>query len=79
MNWDYRRTAKDHEFAIDNVGGDDLTHFPIEKARYRSIWCPVLISGACIVGYGWSLHIHTASAFFLPQALSLTLLVSCRH
>lgn len=56
MNWDYRRTARDYDFVIDKVAGDDVTRFPIERARYRNIWYPVIISSACIVGYGWALH-----------------------
>lgn len=64
MNWDYRRTARDHEFVIDKVAGDDMAGFPIEKARYRSISYPVLISSVCIVGYGWALHNRTVSSLF---------------
>ena len=64
MNWDYRRTARDYDFVIDKVAGDDLTRFPIEKARFRSIWYPVIISSACIVGYGWSLLARTVSQPF---------------
>jgi hypothetical protein len=61
MNWDYRRTARDYDFVIDRVAGDDMTRFPIERARYRNIWYPVIISSVCIVGYGWALHTRTVS------------------
>ncbi|CAG8957533.1 hypothetical protein HYFRA_00010399 [Hymenoscyphus fraxineus] len=65
MNWDYKRTAKDHDFVIDKIAGDDMTRFPIEKARYRSIWYPILISSACIAGYGWALHTHVLCSTLL--------------
>lgn len=42
-----------------------MTRFPIERARYRSIWYPVIISSACIAGYGWALHIRTVGREFL--------------
>lgn len=67
MNWDYRRTARDHDFIIDTVAGDDLDRFPIEKARYRSIAYPTLISSACIIGYGWALHTRTVGSQFQPS------------
>jgi MFS family permease len=65
MNWDYRRIAKDYGLVIDKVAGDDMSQFPIEKARYRSIWLPVIISSVCTVGYGWSLHTRTVGKYFL--------------
>lgn len=70
MNWDYRRTARDYDFVIDKVAGDDMTRFPIERARYRSIWYPVIISSACVVGYGWALHARTVSQVFLIRLKS---------
>ncbi|KAH6661994.1 major facilitator superfamily domain-containing protein [Halenospora varia] len=62
MNWDYRRTARNHGLVIDKVAGDDMAKFPIEKARYRSILYPVIMSSCCIVGYGWALHTRTTVA-----------------
>src|SRR5450432_1474314 len=47
-----------------------MTRFPIERARYRSIWYPVIISSACIVGYGWALHTRTVSQVFLIRLKS---------
>lgn len=38
-----------------------MMRFPIERARYRNIWYPVIISSVCIVGYGWALHTRTVS------------------
>ncbi|KAL8712656.1 MAG: hypothetical protein Q9220_003188 [cf. Caloplaca sp. 1 TL-2023] len=56
MDRDYRLTAAEVGFAIDKTKGDDLTRFPIEKARLRSIWYFVSISTACTIGYGWTLE-----------------------
>jgi len=56
MNRDYRLTARDHNIVINATSGDDLTDFPIEKARFRSIWYSISVSGICTIGYGWALH-----------------------
>lgn len=61
MNRDYRLTARDHNIVINAISGDDLTDFPIEKARFRSIWYSISVSGACTTGYGWALHSRTVS------------------
>jgi hypothetical protein len=61
MNHDYRATASDHNIVINAVSGDDLTDFPIEKARLRSIWYAISASGICTAGYGWVLHSRTVS------------------
>jgi hypothetical protein len=56
MNRDYRIVAEKNNFVIDKVRGDDLSTFPIEKARLRSIWYPLIIVVVSIAGYGWALH-----------------------
>ncbi|KAK1058499.1 hypothetical protein LTR74_013388 [Friedmanniomyces endolithicus] len=56
---DYRIVAKQHNFSIDRRRGDDMLHFPIEKARLRSIWIYISLASACVVGYGWTLTSHT--------------------
>lgn len=56
MNRDYCLTARDHNIVINAISGDDLTDFPIEKARFRSIWYSISVSGVCTTGYGWALH-----------------------
>lgn len=37
MNRDYRVVAAQHGITVDKARGDDLTKFPIEKARFRSV------------------------------------------
>ncbi|KAL9009874.1 MAG: hypothetical protein Q9173_005139, partial [Seirophora scorigena] len=62
MDRDYRVTAAAVGFTIDKTNGDDLTRFPIEKARLRSIWYYVSVSTICTVGYGWTLETRTRKA-----------------
>ncbi|KAI4267006.1 MAG: hypothetical protein L6R35_006887, partial [Caloplaca aegaea] len=59
MDRDYRVTAAAVGFTIDRTSGDDLTEFPIEKARLRSIWYYVTVSTICTIGYGWTLQSRT--------------------
>jgi hypothetical protein len=61
MNHDYRATARDHNITINTVTGDDLSDFPIEKARYRSIWYFIAATSTCTTGYGWAVQTKTAS------------------
>ena len=68
INRDYRLTASDHNIVINAVSGDDLTEFPIEKARFRSIWYSISVSGICTIGYGWTLHSRTVGLQKLRQA-----------
>ncbi|KAJ5185118.1 Major facilitator superfamily domain general substrate transporter [Penicillium cf. griseofulvum] len=56
MNRDYRLTARTHNLVIDTAHGDDLTAFPIEKARFRSIWYSICATGISTAGYGWALQ-----------------------
>lgn len=61
MNRDYRLTARAHNLVIDTNHGDDLTGFPIEKARFRSIWYSICATGISTAGYGWSIQSRTVS------------------
>ncbi|KAL9611654.1 MAG: hypothetical protein Q9167_003722 [Letrouitia subvulpina] len=59
MNRDYRITAEKNNIAIDRIKGDDLSKFPIEHARLRSIWCMIFVTIAGVTGYGWALQAET--------------------
>ena len=61
MDRDYRIVATQHGITVDKVKGDDLRTFPIEKARFRSVWWTIGISGASVVGYGWAVERKTVS------------------
>jgi hypothetical protein len=56
MNRDYKLTAKAHQFTIDERGGDNLSDFPIEKARLRSACYLVPMVALCILAYGWAVQ-----------------------
>jgi hypothetical protein len=63
MDHDYRVVAWKSNFKINKRAGDDLAHFPIEKARLRSIWYVLGAAGLSMVGYGWSMHFKVVSVF----------------
>lgn len=56
LDHNYKRVARSIGFTIDRKHGDDLRHFPIERARIEPIW-PMLIAGlSCYLCYGWVLE-----------------------
>lgn len=56
LDRNYTKVARQIGFTIDRKRGDDLRHFPIERARLEIIW-PLLYTGlACILCYGWVLE-----------------------
>ncbi|CZS88827.1 hypothetical protein WAI453_010596 [Rhynchosporium graminicola] len=59
LDGNYKRVARKIGFTIDRKHGDDLRHFPIERARLEIIW-PILYFGlACNLCYGWVLEKNT--------------------
>ena len=64
MNRDYRITAKKNNFVINRVKGDDLSEFPIEHARIRSIWYMIVLTISGVTGYGWALQAKTVRLLF---------------
>ena len=54
MDYNCRVTAKRIGWTVNEVSGDDLTHFPIERARSRGSFLLLAISTATLVGYGWA-------------------------
>lgn len=56
MTLDYRRTAVRHGIEVDTVRKTDLSNFPIEVARFRSMPAIILVSAAAMCGYGWVLQ-----------------------
>lgn len=61
IDHDYRVTARAHGLPINRVSGDDLTNFPIEEARMRSIFAPALSALVSVVVYGWLVEKKTVS------------------
>ncbi|KIX06232.1 uncharacterized protein Z518_04207 [Rhinocladiella mackenziei CBS 650.93] len=56
MDYNYRITAKKINWQIDGVSGDNLKHFPIERARARGSGWLLVISTCGLIGYGWAVH-----------------------
>lgn len=61
LDKDYRTTARVHGLPEDK-SSNDLTQFPIEKARLLSVFPMLAVSTAATAGYGWSLttRVHIA-------------------
>ncbi|RAL59640.1 hypothetical protein DID88_006499 [Monilinia fructigena] len=56
LDRNYKKIARDIGFSIDRKRGDNLRHFPIERARLEIIW-PLLVVGlSCYLCYGWVLE-----------------------
>lgn len=56
MDRNYRTTAKEIGHTIDRERGDDLRHFPIERARTRGSWYLLATLTGSLIGYGWALE-----------------------
>jgi len=56
MDFNYRRVAKQAGISIDRKRGEDMRHFPIEKARFQVAWPLLYIGTATILCYGWVLE-----------------------
>lgn len=54
MDYNYKVTARKIGWTVDKVSGDDLNHFPIERARSRGSFWLLAISTATLIGYGWT-------------------------
>lgn len=50
---DYRIVARSHNLPIEKASGDELQNFPIEQARMRSVFAPILCASVSILLYGW--------------------------
>lgn len=61
LDRDYAATAREEGMSVDRVRGDDLTSFPVEKARLRNSKFSVILCSALIIGYGWALHARTVN------------------
>ncbi|KAF2253563.1 putative major facilitator superfamily transporter [Trematosphaeria pertusa] len=75
LDRDYRITAQSRGLSVDKRVGEELLNFPIEEARLRSFFLPMLIAVSSIIGYGWALRFHAwafpLQHFAIPLALQL--------
>ena len=56
LDRNYKRVARQIGFTIDQKRGDDLRHFPIERARLEIIWPLLGVGLTCLLCYGWVLE-----------------------
>lgn len=62
LDWNYRRVARNIGFSIDKKRGDDLSTFPIEKARIQPLYFFVSVGLVATILYGWILELRTSVA-----------------
>ncbi|PNP55148.1 hypothetical protein THARTR1_04837 [Trichoderma harzianum] len=76
QDWNYARVARSHGFSVDKKRGDDLTKFPIEKARLSIVWPFVYVGAVAIICFGWAAtlkaHLSVLLALTFAMALFLT-------
>ncbi|RKL12126.1 hypothetical protein BFJ70_g16315 [Fusarium oxysporum] len=61
IDYDYRVVAEAHGLPVNKVSGDDLLHFPIEKARMRSVFPVTFAAFASVLAYGWLINATVVS------------------
>ena len=71
MDMNYRRVAKKAGFQIDINRGDDMKHFPLEKARIQVFVGPLYVGIAAILCWGWTLERNAPLA--VPLVLSFVI------
>ena len=59
IDWNYRRYAKRHGFPLTKNRHQDLTNFPIEKARLEIALPLLYIGNIGSIAYGWTLNYRT--------------------
>ncbi|KAI0432792.1 chloramphenicol resistance protein [Xylaria sp. FL1042] len=71
MNYNYKRQARDIGHRVDKVSGDNLTKFPIEQARTRSIVFLNVLHLGTLAAYGWLLQkrVHVSGPLILQFVL----------
>jgi multidrug resistance protein len=65
MDYNYKATARNIGWTINDVSGDNLNHFPIECARSKGSFWLLAISTATLVGYGWAVNKHANVSILL--------------
>jgi MFS family permease len=75
MDWNYKRTAKEVGLSIDQVVGDDIRQFPIEKARSRGSFMMLVFSICALTAYGWAVERRVHAS--LPLILQFFIGAKC--
>ncbi len=77
MDYCYKKTAKETGHPINKTSGDDLTNFPIEKARSRSSFYLISLSTCALAGYGWAIQAHAHVSVPLVLQFILGFICTC--
>lgn len=77
LDHNYRKTASRIGFTINKVSGDDLTHFPIERARTRFSILFIPLHAILLIGYSWVCHAKLHLAVILTFQFMLGFLQTC--
>jgi multidrug resistance protein len=77
LDINYRIVAKQIGFTIIKVSGDDLTAFPIERARTRFAFYLVGICTILLAGYGWALEQRAHVSLPLVLQFLLGFITTC--
>ncbi|KAI4094854.1 MAG: hypothetical protein LQ344_001899 [Seirophora lacunosa] len=75
MDWNYRMTARQTGHTVDRISGDDLNHFPIERARARGSWHILGVYMCVLIGYGWAVQRRAHES--IPLILQFILAAIC--
>ena len=81
MDREYASTARQYGLPI-SKSDNDVSHFPIESARLRSIFVFILLNAIATVGYGWTLQTKTHLSApivmqFVTGGISVAIFVIC--
>ena len=82
LDHDYRVYARKHNLPETKHAAHDLYHFPLEKARLRSIFVFLGVSSIATAGFGWSLYarVHIAVPLviqFLTGSIQVAIFAIC--
>lgn len=62
LNWNYARVARSMGISPDRKRGDELRHFPIERARLDLMWPWTMLAVATMAVWGWVVDSGTSLA-----------------
>ncbi|MCJ1468277.1 hypothetical protein MMC07_006905 [Pseudocyphellaria aurata] len=77
MDRNYKITAQQIGHTIDRIKGDDLNHFPIERARSRGSRYLLGVFVCALAGYGWAVKYHAHPSIPLILQCMIGFLCTC--
>ena len=81
LDYDYRVTARRYGLPV-SKSTNDISKFPIEQARLRSVFPFLVVNALATIGYGWTLHVkaHLAAPLvmqFFTGSASVAIFLVC--